>query len=272
MNQSIPHFQVRHNCLIYYELPCITYGRTYTKFERKAYSGKVTDGARKRINRAVDLLIQKSPKRIIYNSITKKRQPFTINFVTLTVSAIKIISSIDGYKNLLKPFLRKLRVKFKSKISYVWKCELQKRGQIHYHITTNRFIDLNWIKNEWNKLQRKHRYLDHYAKIYKSYNPNSTDIHAVWKVNDVASYLCKYLSKVDPTQKIKSKVWDCSNDLKIKRFSFIPNDKFVIKINSLVKAGKVSMVNLDRCLIFKTKDVKALLERNELLNLKNHLV
>ena len=272
MNQSTPYFQVRHNCLVYYELPVITYSNNTDNFKIKAYSGKVTNAVKKRINKAVDLLIMKSPKKYVYNPVTRKRQPFTLNFITLTVSAIRNISSIEGYVNLLKPFLRKLRMRFKDGISYVWKCELQKRGQIHYHLTCNRFVHLDWIRKEWNKLQRKHRYLDHYAKIYHTFNPNSTDVHAVWKVRDVASYLCKYLSKNDPTQVIKSKVWDCSNDLKIKRFSFIPSDSFVIKINDLVKLGRLELVKLDQCLIYKTKNVKALLERTHLIGLKNHLL
>lgn len=272
MIDSTPHFQVRHNCLIYYELPNVTRGRTIQKFVTKAYSGKVTDQVKKRINKAVDLLIQKSPKRYIYNPVTKKNQPFTLNFITLTVSSIRLISSIEGYVNLLKPFLRKLRNRFKGNISYVWKCELQLRGQIHYHLTCNQFVHMDWIRSEWNRLQHKHRYLDHYAKVYKSFNPNSTDVHAVWKVKDIASYLSKYLSKVDSSQALKSKVWDCSKDLKIKRFSFIPTDKFFLKMNDLVRTGKVELISLDQCLIYKTKDVKALLDRSHLINLKNYLL
>lgn len=272
MNQSIPYFQVRHNCLIYYELPEYSYRGEKVEFKTKAYSGKVTNGVIKRINKSVDLLIQKSPKRYIFNPVTKKRQPFTLNFITLTVSSIRLISSTEGYVNLLKPFLRKLRVKFKCKISYIWKCELQARGQIHYHLTCNRFVHLGWIRSEWNKLQHKHRYLDHYAKLYKTFDPNSTDVHAVWKVKDIASYLSKYLSKIDSSQALKSKVWDCSQDLKINRFSFIPNDGFVMKVNDLVKVGKLQLIKLDQCLIFKGKDIKNLLDRSERLNLKNHMI
>lgn len=271
MNQSIPYFQVRHNCLIYYELPVLRYSGNQSNLLIKSYSGRVTDHVKKRINRSIDLLIQKSPRKYIFNPVTKKRQPFTLNFITLTVSAIKNISSIEGYVNLLKPFLRKLRTRFK-KISYVWKCELQARGQIHYHLTCNRFVHLDWIKSEWNKLQRRNRYLDHYAKLYKTYNPNSTDVHAVWKVNDIASYLCKYLSKSEPNKIITSKVWDCSKDLKIKRFSFVPSDSFIIKINDLVRLGQLELVKLDQCLIYKAKNVKGLLERNYLIGLKNHLL
>lgn len=272
MNHSTPYFQVRHNCLIYYELPPISYGRTDVSFTTKAYSGKVTDSVKKRINKAVDLLIMKSPKKYVFNPVTKKRQPFTLNFITLTVSAIRNISSIEGYVNLLKPFLRRLRIKFKDGISYVWKCELQKRGQIHYHLTCNRFVHLDWIRKEWNNLQRKHRYLDHYAKIYKSFNPNSTDVHAVWKVRDIASYLSKYLSKSDPSQALKSKVWDCSQDLKMKRYSFIPSDAFVIKINDLVKLGKLELIKLDQCLIYKFKSLKTVLDRKQQIDLKNYLL
>jgi hypothetical protein len=272
MNQSTPYFQVRHNCLLYYELPEFAYRAAKCEFKTKAYSGNVTNGVKKRINKSVDLLILKSPKRYIFNPITKKRQPFTLNFITLTVSSIKLISSVEGYENLLKPFLRKLRSNCDSNVSYIWKCELQERGQIHYHITCNQFVHLEWIKNTWNNLQRQNRYLDHYAKLHKTFSPNSTDVHAVWKVKDIASYLSKYLSKTDKSQALKSKVWDCSKDLKIKRYSFIPNQDFIIKLNDLVKVGKLELVILEQCLIFKGKNILDLLERQDKILLKNHLL
>jgi len=271
MNQSTPYFQVRHNCLLYYELPEFTYRSAKCEFKTKAYSGKVPNGVKKRINKAVALLILKSPKRYIFNPVTKKRQPFTLNFITLTVSSIKLISSVEGYHNLLKPFLRKLRIYCNGDVSYIWKCELQERGQIHYHITCNKFVHLDFIKSTWNNLQRKNRYLDHYAKLYKTFTPNSTDVHAVWKVKDIASYLSKYLSKVDKNVALKNKVWDCSNDLKIKRYSFIPNQDFIIKINGLVKVGKLELINLEQCLIFKGKNILELLDRQDRILLKNHL-
>ena len=263
---QVPFFQIRSNCIIYYSLPHIQPGRIYkpmvANLHTKSYRGTMSPGSIKRIRRSIDILIQKSPERIIYNSVSKQYIPFSINFITLTVSARKNINIRDGYENLMKPFLRKLR--HTGAISYIWKAEFQKRGQLHYHLTTNRFIEWSLIRNTWNGLQRKHRYLDDYALTHRHFNANSTDVHAVYKINDLGAYLSKYMSKpVYEQQSLKNKnkpiiakgkVWDCSKDLKKPFFSFTPSFAEELNIDALVDAGKVKIIKLDRCMIFKFND------------------
>jgi hypothetical protein len=211
---------------------------------------------------------------LILNTVTGKWQPFTLNFVTLTVSCSRNIGINEGYKNLLRPFLRRLQKK--GKFSYMWKAEFQKRGQLHYHLTTNEFQPWTLLRNEWNNLQRKHGYLNEYARKHRHYDANSTDVHAVYKVNDLAAYLSKYMSKpmleVEPEfygkpPKIeKGKIWDCSVDLKQKQFSFIPTGVQQIVLSRLVKEKKIKHIVLDNCEIFKLKDPTKLLTSNQLLD------
>jgi len=130
--------QIRENLLMVYTLPVECQKGNSQNFQTPSYSGQVTDHTRKRAMRAIDMLLQKSPERIIYNPVSKNWHPFRINFITLTISDKTNICAADAYQNLLKPYLRKLR-KY-GRIPYVWKAELQQRGQLHYHITTNCFI------------------------------------------------------------------------------------------------------------------------------------
>lgn len=137
---------------------------------------------------------------------------------------------------------------------YIWKAELQQRGQVHYHITTNRFILWTDIKDHWNKLQRKAGYLKNYVQKEGHYHPNSIDVHAVSSIKDIGSYLTKYIaknvSKNDPTKSIPGKVWDCSNSLKSKFYSTEATHEVQENISKLRAIG-IDEIKTEHCLILK---------------------
>jgi hypothetical protein len=247
---KLPYLQVRHNSLVFYELSDYRPARKSLNF-KPSYSGKMTSGSVKRIRKAVDILIQRSPPKMVYNPIIKKSHSFTLGFVTLTISDNTKISAKDAHKKLLRPWLR--RMKSICDFEYIWKVEFQKRGQLHYHVTINEFIDYRIIKKEWNRLQRKAGLLEKFATKFKHYNPNSTDVHAVYKVKDIAAYLSKYLSKAN-TKKVNGKVWDCSMNLKRKRFSFVLENANDTLIRKDIELNILDPMEFDRCVIFDTKN------------------
>lgn len=225
-------------------------------FGTPTYSGQVTDGAKKRIDKAIDILMQCNPPKIIHNPVTGFAQNFNLNFVTLTIARKKRIPADEAYINLMKPFLRKVRQT--GPVSYVWKAELQKRDQLHYHIVTNTFLHWQWIRNTWNNLQRKNRYLDEFALKHKHFDPNSTDVHATYKITDLAAYLKKYLSKNQGDQ-INGKTWDCSKDLKRNRFSVIASFDNDFRLQEGINNGTIEIVKLDHCTIFKGAGIRTVL-------------
>ena len=136
------------------------------------------------------------------------------NMIGTGVDEVTAQVSAEAYQTLLEPFLAWLR-KTKGVRSYIWKAELQKRGQIHYHITTPSFINWQEIRAKWNRLQMRAGLLDDYYNRFKSVDPNSTDIHQVYKKSDLTSYLIKYLSKSETDKgKTTGKIWDASVNLK----------------------------------------------------------
>jgi hypothetical protein len=59
--------------------------------------------------------------------------------------------------------------------------------------------------------------IDEFEKKFGHRNPNSTDVHAIWKVKNLVSYFIKYMSKdAKGADVIKGKLWDCSANLKVK--------------------------------------------------------
>lgn len=214
-----PIIQVRTNSLIMYNEPreARSYHKVHNPFQglRKTYSGTVTPGAKKRITKAVTLLIQSTPERRVKNPVTNSTHPFKLSFITLTVSSSSVmLTAKEAHKMLLEPFLLYLRRTHQMR-SYIWKAELQKRGQIHYHLTSDCFINHTTLRNKWNEFQIKHGLLDDYYNDKGHYNANSTDVHSVYKIKNIEAYLIKYLVKPGSEEEATTgKIWDCSLNLK----------------------------------------------------------
>ena len=247
MSNYIPVLSIRHKRLITYCLPTErgrtksgSIGNKFNEVQQQAYKlGTLSTGAKKRLKKALELLIDISPKREFKHPLTNRYHKFSITFVTLTLSAPQQdYSDSTITKELLEPFLRIMRNKFKCN-SYVWRAEKQKNGNIHYHITTNQFIDYLQLRDEWNKVQSKLNFIDRFEQEHGHRNPNSTDIHSVRHVKDLAAYMVKYMSKDTPEHlQVTCKLWDCSKNLKTKSYPDIIVDSATDQVIREIKRFK----------------------------------
>lgn len=180
----------------------------------KKYTGTITPGARKRIAKAINIMVAACEKKKVFNPVKNCNVNFQLSFITLTIPDNTDISIKESHKLLLEPFLKWMRQVHKMKL-YVWKCEVQKRGQLHYHITSDCFIHYQEIRNKWNKLIERASMMNEFKDRFGHSNPNSTDVHSVRKVKDLAAYLIKYFTKSEQNETGKEgKIWDCSLSLK----------------------------------------------------------
>jgi hypothetical protein len=286
-----PRLQFRNSTIIKYNQPefdknckkSINLNTFSESNNNNAYSGTTTIATQKRIRRSIDILLQLSPTQIIYNPIIKKHHKFKINFMTLTISSRVIIEHKLAYKHLLRPFLQWLD-KTKKIDTYLWKAELQKRMQIHYHITTNVFIPMTEIREKWNYLQRK------LGLINNEDNPPSTEIKSVKNINNIEHYLAKYIAKDDSESKEKNrsndlielvnneallgnmlschtittfndysidgKVWDCSKNIKSNNYYTVDENE---TITSILEANCIDnyvakLIITPNCSIIKMKE------------------
>ena len=254
-----PFVQVRENCLLLYDRPAIPFShKRNTSGFSKAYSGQVAEGTQQRIRKTIDIFLQLTPERMIWNPVVNCSHPFRLGFVTLTISDTgRMLTAKEGHSELLAPWLRTMRRRGIG--NYIWKAELQERGQLHYHVTVDEFLHWQVIRNEWNKLQKKAGLLDGFARKQGHFNPNSTDVHAVRNIKNFEAYLAKYLAKSDQNQDAtKGKVWDCSKELKRERFSGGIDYETNINIaNAIAKGAKVK--RLEHCSILVYKNHKSLI-------------
>lgn len=183
--------------------------------------------AQKRIRRAVNWLTYLSARRSVKGPKGKKIPNFQIAFVTLTLPT----KQMHGHKEITSRCLNRFLVDARKKWgvqNYVWKAELQANGNIHYHITWDKYVHYMAIRRVWNNAIAKLGYIEAYQNImiglsFSDYNyyrkeagatdekankkayesgqadnwlsPNTTDVKNVRSVKNLASYLSKYLSK-----------------------------------------------------------------------------
>lgn len=194
--------------------------------KQNRHNNKLSDKAQKRIKTAINWLVASARDKMVYNHSTKKRFNFKVNLITLTLpDTSEKITEREFKSKLMHPFLVYMK-KFYKLQNYVWKIEFQDNGKLHVHITTDCFISHHKIRNSWNRLLKSNGYLVDFEKKFKHDNPNSIDVHAVWKVKNLGAYLAKYMSKNEQnTNEIKGRIWGCNYELSAKNKCILGLDR-----------------------------------------------
>lgn len=182
------------------------------------HKNELSPKAISRIKTAINWLVVSAKEKSVYNRTSKKTFNFKVNLITLTLpdTAIKI-KEYDFKTKLIHPFLVYMK-KYYNLNNYVWKVEFQKNGKLHLHITTDTFISHHVLRYYWNQLLKKNNYLNEFIAKHKHDNPNSTDVHAVWKVKNLGAYIAKYMAKNQESEEIiNGRIWGCNYELSDKR-------------------------------------------------------
>jgi len=217
--------QIRPGALMFYDMSFYNY-TGQRRISDKAinhespsakYTGKLTEKAKSKLRFSINLLVEQAKWKEVQNPTTKRFYRFKVNFITLTLSGKQRDVSDKTIKSkLLFPFIRNMRNVYSLR-SYVWRAERQRNGNIHFHLTTDTYIPYDAIRDAWNFQQAKYHFIDEFKSRYNSEFPNSTDVHSVQNIKNLASYLVKYMSKDEKNlDTIEGKVWDCSTNLKTK--------------------------------------------------------
>lgn len=249
-----PYLQIRNNSIVLYSLCQQTGGQKHSLQQYETYQGKVSNSAKKRMTKAIDIMLQCSQWRWIHNPVSGRMQNHRLSFVTLTIPGKeRHIDAREGNKQILQPFLKKCRDK-KMLSTYVWKAEYQQNGQLHYHLTTPSFLHWSVLRNNWNNTLASASLLKKWYEERGNYDPNSTDIHSVYKIKDVGAYLTKYFTKKDQDSDSKGKIWGASSNLLKAKYFSIPVPLILNDIYE-VKEAKV----LDQCVIVPCDNPKEFL-------------
>ncbi|WP_026726523.1 rolling circle replication-associated protein [Flavobacterium sasangense] len=152
---------------------------------------------------------------------------YKLTFITLTLPSKQIHSDNEIKSKCLNQFLIELKKNY-GVSRYIWKAEKQENNNIHFHIIADKYIKWKEIRECWNRIVNKLGYVDRYESNMREFykngfrlsthskdkrtesqqkkafqtlvdnnyrNPNSTDIHALYKVKNIQAYISKYLAK-----------------------------------------------------------------------------
>lgn len=173
-------------------------------------SGQLSKKASSKIKHVYTWLVASSYYKEVYSRKDGKRFWFKLNFITLTLSSPQIHSDQYIKDKMLSSFIQWLQRKNGVR-SYIWKAEAQGNGNIHFHITTDKFIHHNAIRLKWNSIQQEHGYLKHDSDFDKIKLTNSTDVKAVKKPKKLILYMIKYFTMEKKRKNYVSRYCTVSN-------------------------------------------------------------
>jgi hypothetical protein len=165
--------------------------------------GELSSSAQRNLIRGFDNLMMVSKSKQQYNRYIKKNVSFSLAMITLTLPTDRMLSSKEMNKRLLKRFLQMIEDyslrHHRKKLFYLWKLELQERGQLHWHIILNQFIPKELVIKYWSYLLNDTGLSREYFKNYGSRTVKpATKIESVKKntAGELRTYMLKrYLKK-----------------------------------------------------------------------------
>jgi hypothetical protein len=247
----VPYIKIEPHYIVLYRQPVWHTGRKYPRRARVVlpqsnnHNGIVSNQAASKIKKAINWLLVLAKDKEVSSSYHGRTFKFKLSFITLTLSSAQIHSDHEIKHTLLNQLLTEARKRWGVR-HYLWRAESQKNGNIHFHIVCDRFIPWSELRDTWNRIQNKLGYVDRYREEMKAFHaggfnvrqdllktwsyknqvrayrtgskndwnsPNSTDIHSIIRISNLAAYLSKYCTKNDNGRKIEGRLWGLSESL-----------------------------------------------------------
>lgn len=211
-------------------------------------TGTFSRSALSRMKRSCAYLFLISKPKKVFHPVKKYHFTMRTNIITLTLSDKQKHSDHFVKQVMLKNFFDTLLNRYPG-MSYVWKAEAQVENtdNIHFHIITDHFIPFNYVSRVWNRIQKRHGYLDAYAEKKKSYNAPSTEVEKVKSEKQMARYIRKYMLKgvaKDAAEKLQQKQNELVQKISAEKNPFnkrrLHNELF--KVNADLKLAKARRI------------------------------
>jgi hypothetical protein len=218
--------------------------------KKKNYTGKMSAAAQRRVSKKVLCWYTGCEAYNTDFNIQFEKDKKKLVFVTLTLSSTQFSSDLEVKKQLLKPFIRFLREK-KGCRNWLYKCERQKNGRIHFHVIIDKYIKKEEIRETWNRLQEKEGYLSEYEAKYGKLSAPSTEIKLVRNQAQCERYIAKYIAKDEEDTTIEGAVWSSSVSVAtLDFFNFAETEEVNEAVNEACVSGRIKYFKNDTFVIY----------------------
>jgi hypothetical protein len=248
--------------------------------ELKSYAGFLTNSAKKKIKKKLDVWINTVKVFNLINVGRYQRARSYITFLTLTLPSEQRHEDQVINKTCFTPFMDKVKYHFEV-YNYFWRAERQENGNIHYHILLDTWIDREKVQQLWNETLEKLNYISEFQKKHHHRNPPTTWIKALPRNSSAVNYFAKYALKQDEQKKINGRVWLASKGiLNLRPFTTGSMISIMTMFRFLYERKDVSVHEQDNCLmmcfpsrlIFENKNCHVLGEYKTYMLLLYHIL
>lgn len=188
--------------------------RSAKNLRQNDHNGELSNKAKVRMRNALNWLAVSSKAKRVWCRRSNKSFWFKISFITLTIppQKDKPVTHVQ-LKKVLHSWLMYAQKYFYLR-NYVWKVEAHEDGRLHVHITSDSFIHWRKLRESWNRVLRSNGFLKLHNEKFNNYDPNSTDIHSVKDIQNIAGYISEYMTKkTNLTKGFKGRIWSCCYNL-----------------------------------------------------------
>jgi hypothetical protein len=208
------------------------------------YTGAISKNAQKTISKRLHGWVYSMLTAKSNNHKRKRSKRYKPIFVTLTLPAKQQHTDKEIKSKVLELFIKRLQYHFKVK-HYFWRAEVQKNGNLHFHLIFDRYLKKDSISYHWNECLENLGYVTAFEKKHGHRNPPATNVRQLYSNSANIWYLIKYVGKAHKGRKIEGALFRFSQSLRdIKPLKIWLDRTDGLKLRQFVK-DKVSRVFSD---------------------------
>lgn len=185
---------------------------------RNGYNGEISKRTKAELQTLLQnwLLAGKVAEKNGYRQ-KKGNQKISSTFCTVTLPKTQSHTDQEIRRRALNGLLQSLK-RYLGMRNYIYVSELQKNGNIHFHIIVDVKVNKWKLRNLWRKQMWLLGYLDTYSKYEAGQKYIATQADKIEDINKVGKYIAKYMSKTNKdetqTKKLEGRIWGMSDGVR----------------------------------------------------------
>jgi hypothetical protein len=186
--------------------------------EQKGYNGEISKRTKAKIQTLMQnwLLAGQVAHKNGYKQ-KKGNTKITATFCTVTLPKAQAHTDQELRRRALNGLLQALK-RYVGMKNYIYVSELQKNGNIHFHIIIDVKLNKWKLRNLWRKQMYLLGYLDTYSKHEAGQKYIATQADQINDVTKVGKYISKYMAKtnsvVQQGKKLEGRLWGMSDGVR----------------------------------------------------------